>query len=90
LNELQKQKITLEARIGKAEQDLKKMKSRLDEEEVARKELEDNRLKLEKSTKDSIERASVLEGDLKKHLDALNEEKTAHAALKKKVAVLMS
>jgi len=79
----------LEARITKAEQDLKKMKTRLDEEETARKELEDSRVKFEKSSRDAIDKVSNLEIDLKKQVDMLNEEKGAHAALKKKVAVFL-
>jgi len=85
-----KAKVSLQVQVDKATGELKKLKTRLDEEESAKKDLEDARAKIEKSSREVIEKVSNLESELKKHSDALVEEKAAHASLKKKVQVLMS
>jgi len=89
-DELNKNKALLQARVEKAEGDLKKLKTKLDEEEVLRKELEDGQARLVKQAKDANEKANDFEAEAKRAGDSLNDEKKAHEALKKKVAILMN
>jgi len=66
------------------------LKTKADEDEAARKESDEARIRLDKSFKDAAEKLGSFETDFKKISEELTQEKLAHAALKKKVAVLMS
>jgi len=74
--------LTAQQQVIKLEGDLKRIKSKIDEEAALRQDLDIEKQKVEAAVKAANEKLSSAAAELE-------EEKKAHSALKKKVAILL-